>query len=80
VDPVDGRTYVAGYAPIADEKIRWGVLVQHEYDKVKAPITELRSEVVSWSLVMLAAAIVLLLGLGAGLLWLLRREEATAHA
>src|SRR5439155_21020795 len=51
-DPVDGRTYVAGYAPITDEKIYWGVLVQHEYEKVKAPVTELRSELVSWSLVM----------------------------
>lgn len=79
-DPVDHQRYLAGYAPIDLGGQHWGVLVQHEYDKVSKPVADLRAQMIRWGLMMLASSVVLLGGLGAGLLWLLRREEKTAHA
>jgi hypothetical protein len=79
-DPVDGHQYLAGYAPIDLGDQRWGVIVQHDYDKVTRPVADLRNQMVRWGLSMLAASVFLLGSVGASLVWLLRREEKTAHA
>ena len=76
-DPVDGRTYLAGYAPLP--KIGWGALVQHDYEAALQPIEELKSQMVRIGWITLAAVGLITSGLWGWLIWMLRREESVAH-
>jgi hypothetical protein len=78
-DPVDGKSYLAGYAPTEDGSLGWGVVVQHERDKALAPVGTLRRSTFHSGLTTLAVAGLLLLAAWGGLLWHLRRGEQVAH-
>jgi hypothetical protein len=83
VDPLDGRTYVAGFAPVVSKECPdsgWGVVVQHDREVGLAPVEELRHSFTVSGLSALALTGTLISGLWAWLVWNLRREEAAAHA
>jgi hypothetical protein len=74
-DPLDGKRYLAGYAPV-DDVSGWGVVVQHDREEALAPVQGLRT----WMRWFGLLATVVVGGVTAGLwLWLyraLRRQEA----
>jgi hypothetical protein len=72
-DPVDGRTYLAGYAPL--RQLGWGALVQHERGPALKPIADLRRQMLFLGGVMLVLVSLLVSGLWGWLLWTLRRKE-----
>jgi hypothetical protein len=74
VDPLDGQTYVVGYAPVEDPS-GWGVVVQHQRDEVLHPVTDLRGWLWGHSLGALALVGLFIVGLWSMLLWNLRNEE-----
>jgi hypothetical protein len=81
-DPLDKKTYVAGYAPVPPSDDRqapwqtgWGVVVQSDRAQVLGPIDGLRSWLHRAGLVALGAVGVLTSGLWAWLVWRLRRQE-----
>jgi hypothetical protein len=86
-DPVDKEKYLVGYVPIefkdptakVNLRKRWGVLVQVNHAKVIEPAVTLKNEMVHWGGMMLGVALLLVLALWLGLVWLLRREERLAH-
>jgi serine/threonine protein kinase len=83
-DPVDGKTYLVGYAPVvasddADARADWGALVQHEHARVIKPMSDLKSQMIVYGIILLVTAGLLLAGLWGGLFWTLRREEPAAH-
>jgi hypothetical protein len=79
-DPVDQHQYLAGYAPVDIGSQRWGVLVQHEYDKVQQPMREVRSHESRWRIVSLIPTVLLILGLGGWVFIELRRRDEAREA
>jgi hypothetical protein len=77
-DPVDGRTYLAGYAPL--RSFRWGAIVQHERDAALRPIAELKSRMLLLGGIMLLTVAALLSALWGWLIWSLHRKERVAHS
>jgi hypothetical protein len=73
VDPVDGRTYLAGYAPLPE--LGWGALVQQERGPALAPTAELRRQMFLLGAVLLVGVCVVVSGLWVWLLWVLRRRD-----
>jgi hypothetical protein len=86
-DPMDNEEYLVGYELLEfkdrDNDVavdqRWAVLVQVKHDKVIEPAVSLRNEMLRWGAVMLAVALLVILTLWIGLVWLLRREEHRAY-
>ncbi len=76
VDPLDGRTYMAGYA--AAETSRWVVVVQQDRDAALQPMQRLREQLVWFGLLALAVGITLTSALWVWLIRMLRRGETTA--
>jgi serine/threonine protein kinase len=77
-DPVNGKTYLAGYAHMPDERIDWVALVQHDQQAVRRPIEALRAELAGIRWRTFLAAAVLTSVLWGWLLWILRREQLRA--
>jgi hypothetical protein len=81
VDPLDQKTYVAGFAPVPPSDDRqawetgWGVVVQSDRAEVLGPIDGLRAWLRTAGLIALGAVGLLTSGLWAWLIWRLRREE-----
>ncbi len=73
-DPVDGRSYLVGYAHM-DERIGWLALVQHDRQRVVAPIEKLRDQLGWIGLLTFLGVTGLISGLWAWLFWMLRRAE-----
>jgi hypothetical protein len=85
-DPIDGASYLAGYARMQKkedigwvEDVDWVVLVQHRRDAVLQPIDGLRGKLlgIGWKLSLLAG--LLTTALWAWLFWSLRRTEHIAY-
>jgi serine/threonine protein kinase len=70
LDPIDGRTYLASYAPLP--QIGWGVLVQHEREPALKPMADLQDQLVSLGWITFATASLLTTALWAWLLGMLR--------
>jgi hypothetical protein len=77
-DPVDGCTYLAGYAPL--RSFPWGAIVQHERRTAMEPIAELKSRMLLLGGVMLLTVTVLLSALWGWLIWSLRRKERVVQS
>ena len=77
-DPIDGRVYLVGYAPLPE--VGWGALVQHERDAALRPIDGLRRQLMYVGLALLVGVPLLLSGLWSLLMWTLRRKERLAQA
>jgi hypothetical protein len=81
VDPLDQKTYVAGFSPVPPSDDRqawetgWGVVVQSDRAEVLGPIDGLRGWLQKAGLIALGAVGLLTSGLWAWLVWRLRREE-----
>ncbi|MFO0843695.1 MAG: serine/threonine-protein kinase [Gemmataceae bacterium] len=75
VDPVDGSEQLAGYARMGDDEAGWVALVQHDRDKVLAPIRGLRDRLgwIGWQ--SYAVVVLLVGGLWGWLFWTLRRLD-----
>jgi hypothetical protein len=76
-DPIDHRTYLAGYAPLPE--LGWGALVQHERKAALQPIADLKRQMFFIGLLMLFAVAVLVSGLWGWLIWTIRRKDRLAH-
>jgi hypothetical protein len=75
-DPLDGRHYLASYAPVdPDEHIPWGVVIQMEHESTPVGIEELKQTFWKASLVSVAVIGVLLPLLWVWVLQRLRRQE-----
>jgi eukaryotic-like serine/threonine-protein kinase len=87
-DPIDNQEYLAGYVAIGFEEPvskrqlneRWGLLVQVKQAKVTEPAKAAKENMIRWGLIMLTVAILMLVAMWLGLLWMLRREERFAHS
>jgi hypothetical protein len=77
-DPVDGRHYLAGHAPVAAGAGQWGAVVQHEKEASLRPVGELRRSLALVGWIGLGAMTVLTAGMWAWLLAALRRDELSA--
>jgi hypothetical protein len=77
LDPIDGRVYLAGYAPLP--QVGWAALVQHERDAALLPVENLKRQLIFVGLVLLVGVPLLLGGLWILLLWALRRKERIAQ-
>jgi hypothetical protein len=73
-DPIDGRTYFAGYYPMKDRQLGWGVVVQHEEESALRPLDELRRSLLYFGLGALGVTLLLLVGAWSWLFWTLRRR------
>jgi eukaryotic-like serine/threonine-protein kinase len=73
VDSLDGREYLAGYAPA--EKSRWVVVVEQDREAALKPVERLKGRLIWYGLIALGAAGALTSGLWGWLIWTLRREE-----
>lgn len=84
VDPVDQQRYVGGFAsfrPVpSSPEVLGGILVQHKYSWVMAPVEDLGHQMMFWGIVMLSTASGLLLLMWLGLWRALRRQEGLGHA
>jgi serine/threonine protein kinase len=74
-DPVDGRRYLAGHAPVAAGAGQWGALVQHEKEAALRPVGKLRRSLALVGWISLGAVTLLTAGMWAWLLAALRRDE-----
>jgi hypothetical protein len=74
-DPMDGKVYVAGYAPA---KYGWSALVQYDRDAALQPVDAMRHWMVLFGLGTLGVAALLLTGLWQWLIHVLRRTPASA--
>ncbi|HVS35007.1 MAG TPA: serine/threonine protein kinase [Gemmataceae bacterium] len=74
VDPLDGRTYLAGYAPA--ESSRWVVLVQQDREAALQPTRRLRERLTWYGVIALAAAAALTSLMWVWLIRMLRRSDA----
>jgi eukaryotic-like serine/threonine-protein kinase len=72
-DPVDGRVYLASYAPLP--RVGWGALVQHERAAALRPIEDLKRQLILVGVALLVGVPLLLTGLWSCLIWTLRRKE-----
>jgi hypothetical protein len=75
-DPLDGKTYLAGYA--VGEGSGWLVLVEQDPATALQPVEHLRAHLFWFGAASMAAATLLTIGLWAWLIWTLRRGEAAA--
>jgi hypothetical protein len=78
VDPIDGRAFLASYAPVPD--LGWGVVVQHERAAALAHLATVERRLTSF--IWLAGGIsgILLSAFWGWLLWVLfRKEEVVVH-
>ncbi len=73
VDPVDGRTYLVGYAPLPE--LGWAALVQHERTAALRPIDDLKTQMIVFGVVLLVGVPLLLSALWGWLIWTLRRKD-----
>jgi hypothetical protein len=73
VDPIDGRVYLASWAPL--RQVGWGALVQHERSAALRPIDDLRAQLIYVGVGLLLGVPLLLTGLWSWLMWTLRRKE-----
>jgi eukaryotic-like serine/threonine-protein kinase len=92
-DPIDDKEYLAGYAtfdpyndsPVKDDELdpgadgRWGVVIQRDKAMALEPVAALHNNLVSAGGWLLGSAAVMTVGIWAGLIWLLRREERVGH-
>jgi hypothetical protein len=78
VDPFDGKTYIAGYAPVGG--FGWGVVVQHERGLALEPIEGLQAWMRSFGTTALVGTCLLTTGLWGWLVWTLRRGEEASGA
>jgi hypothetical protein len=72
-DPIDHRTYLAGYAPLP--RLGWGALVQHEREPALKSIADLKKQMIFIGIFMLVTVSVLVSALWGWLIWTLRRKE-----
>jgi len=77
-DPVDGKIYLAGYA--AMPRIGWGVVVQHDRDRLLAQVAEDTYYVMKAGQVGFIAAGVLISALWGWQFWTLRKVQRIADA
>jgi hypothetical protein len=71
-DPIDHKTYLAGYAPL--KSIGWGALVQHDRHAALEPIAKLKRDL-AWNFwIAMISAGVLISAMWIALLWTLRRS------
>jgi hypothetical protein len=73
VDPINGRLYLASYAPL--RQVGWGAVVQHERSAALQPIDALRTQLLYVGLGLLLGVPLLLSVLWSWLIWTLRRKE-----
>jgi serine/threonine protein kinase len=71
-DPIDHKTYLAGYAPL--KTIGWGALVQHDRHAALEPISKLKRDLARNFWIAMISAGVLISAMWIGLLWTLRRS------
>jgi serine/threonine protein kinase len=79
IDPVDHRSYLAGYARTSDPEIGWIALVQHDREAALQPIANLRSRLIHYGVMLLVVAGLLTSALWGWLFWTLRRTENIAY-
>jgi hypothetical protein len=77
-DPIDHRTYLAGYAPL--KTLGWAALVQHDRQAALRPVAELKRQMLLLGLVMLVTVSLLLSALWGWLIWTLRRKDRVVQA
>ncbi len=78
VDPVDGRTYLAGYAPLP--ALGWGALVQQEREAALKPVADLKEQMIFLGAVMLVTVSLVVSILWGWLIWSLRRKDRPVNA
>jgi hypothetical protein len=83
LDNFDHKPYWAGYAPLSDEKLGWGVLIQHDPGAIQEAVAHSVENFDRFmrQITLTAAAFlgVLIPGLWAWLIWKLRHGEQVAH-
>jgi hypothetical protein len=77
-DPVDGKVYLAGFAPL--ESMGWGVIVQHDRERVLEQIAAVTYRLMRIGRVALVAAGLLISALWGWQFWTLRRVQRMADA
>ena len=77
VDPIDGKAYVASYAPLR-KNLRWVVAIQREHQTAWRSIEELNRSMLWIGLVAVAILGILIPALWVWLIWMLRRGEEVA--
>jgi hypothetical protein len=77
VDPIDGRVYLASWAPLP--KVGWGALVQHDRAAALRPIDDLRAQLFYMGVGLLLGVPLLLSGLWSWLIWTRHRKERLAQ-
>jgi serine/threonine protein kinase len=82
VDPLNGKSYVAHYAPVQDRDLRWTVFIQREHgtQSQSQSIRDLHDEMLTISLAAVIVMGILVLVLWAWLIWMLRHEEGITRA
>ena len=80
VDPVDGKTYLAGFVPIEVNGSKWWAIVQHQRGSVLKPIEDLRQAMTRIAVVSLIAVGALMSVLWGWLIRRWRRGERLSHA
>jgi len=78
VDPVDRQVYLAGFAPLP--RIGWGIIVQHNRDRVLDQIASVTYRLMRISRVAFVAAGLLISALWGWQFWTLRRVQRMADA
>jgi hypothetical protein len=79
VDPVDGRTYLAGYAPLKNRDIGWGVIIQHDRENALEPIRRMEYSMLLFGAAAVGLVSLVTAALWVWLLWMVRRTEYLAH-
>ncbi len=77
-DPIDGRHYLAGHAPVAAGAGHWVALVQYEKEAALRPVGKLKRSLALVGWVSLGAVALLTVGMWAWLLAALRRDELSS--
>jgi hypothetical protein len=73
VDPIDGETYLASYAPLP--QVGWGALVQHERKAALGPVADLASQLRVVGIALLIGVPLLVSSVWGWLVWTLRRKD-----
>ncbi len=74
-DPIDGRAYLASYAPLP--QVGWAALVQHDQKAAMAPLHQLRGELLRGTWVTIGVVVLMTSGLWGLLTWLRQRRALT---
>lgn len=77
-DPIDGRHYIASYAPV--RTFGWGVIVEHDREVALRPVQDLRSWMQFFGTLALSGLFLLTVGFWSWLIWTLRGQERAAMA